>query len=166
MKYKPPCLGFAFGLSIPFLMMITVILSMHPTWRSSGLTHLGHVKFLSFSLKKIEKTIIFLAELRNFQHIFRCMCVCIYIYIYIYIYNWKKNSTDHHLAIINLFQCPWCNGYRRRKWTRRHEFKSWTKLIGFHIALIPLGKVWIQLFSLQLWVNSRADWVLQPWWSN
>ena len=23
-------------------------------------------------------------------------------------------------------RCPWCNGYRRRKWTRRHEFKSWT----------------------------------------
>ena len=63
------------------------------------------------------------------------------------------------------FRCPWCNGYRHRKWTRRHEFKSWTKLIAFHIALIPLGKVWIQLFSLQLWVNSRADWVLQPWWS-
>ena len=20
--------------------------------------------------------------------------------------------------------CPWCNGYRRRKWTRQHEFKS------------------------------------------
>ena len=50
-----------------------------------------------------------------------------------------------------------CNGYRRRKWTRRHEFKSWTRLIAFHIALIPLGKIWIQLFSLQLWVNSRAD---------
>ena len=30
-------------------------------------------------------------------------------------------------------------------------------LIAFHIALIPLGKVWIQLFSLQLWVNSRVD---------
>ena len=30
-------------------------------------------------------------------------------------------------------------------------------LIAFHIALIPLDKVWIQLFSLQLWVNSRAD---------
>ena len=29
-----------------------------------------------------------------------------------------------------------------------------------------LGKVWIQLFSLQLWVNSRADWVLQPEWGN
>ena len=55
----------------------------------------------------------------------------------------------------------WCNAYCRQKWTRRHEFKSWTKLIAFHIALIPLGKVWIQLFSLHLWVNRRADWVLQ-----
>ena len=55
------------------------------------------------------------------------------------------------------YVCPWCNRYRRRNWTRRHEFKSWTRLIAFHIALIPLGKVWIQLFSLQLWVNSRTD---------
>ena len=54
-------------------------------------------------------------------------------------------------------RCPWCSRYRRRNWTRRHEFKSWTRLIAFHIALIPLGKVWIQLFSLQLWVNSRTD---------
>ena len=37
----------------------------------------------------------------------------------------------------------WCNGYRLWKWTRRHEFKSWTRLIAFHIALIPSGKVWI-----------------------
>ena len=57
---------------------------------------------------------------------------------------------------------PWCNCYRRCKWTRRHEFKSWTRLIAFHIALIPLGKVWIQLFSLRLWVNCRTDCVLQP----
>ena len=64
------------------------------------------------------------------------------------------------------WRCPSCNGYRRRKWTRRHEFKSWTWLTAFHIALIPLRKVWIQLFSLQLWVNSRADWVLQPWWGS
>ena len=41
-------------------------------------------------------------------------------------------------------RCQWCNWYRRRIWTRRHEFKSWTRLIAFHIALIPLGKVWIQ----------------------
>ena len=24
---------------------------------------------------------------------------------------------------IVLWGCPWCNGYRRRKWTRWHEFK-------------------------------------------
>ena len=54
-------------------------------------------------------------------------------------------------------RCPCCSRYSRRKWTRRHEFKSWTRLIAFHIALIPLGKLWIQLFSLQLWVNSRTD---------
>ena len=46
------------------------------------------------------------------------------------------------------------------------KFKSSTRLIAFHIALIPLGKVWIQLFSLQLWINSRADRVLQPWLAN
>ena len=40
------------------------------------------------------------------------------------------------------WRCPWCNGYRRKKWTRWHEFKSWARLIAFHIALIPLGKVW------------------------
>ena len=63
-------------------------------------------------------------------------------------------------------RCSWYNGYRRRKWTLRQEFNSWTSLIAFRMALIPFGKVWIQLFSLQLCVNSRADWVLQPWWGN
>ena len=70
------------------------------------------------------------------------------------------------LIVKKIWRCPWCNGYRRRKWTRRHEFKSWTRLIAFPIALIPLGKVWIQSFTLQLWVNSRANWVLQSWWGN
>ena len=36
---------------------------------------------------------------------------------------------------------PWCNGYRCRKWSRRHEFKSWTRLFVFHIVLIPLENV-------------------------
>ena len=61
------------------------------------------------------------------------------------------------ISIIPFRRCPWCNGYHHRIWTRRYEFKSWTWLIAFHIALIPLGKVWIQIFSLQLWVNIRAD---------
>ena len=75
-------------------------------------------------------------------------------------------TLSNSIVKFQKWRCPWCNGYRRKKWTRRHEFKSSTKLIVFHIALIPLGKLWIQLFSLQLWVNSRADWFLQPWWGN
>ena len=39
------------------------------------------------------------------------------------------------------WRCPWCNGYRRRKWTRWHEFKSWIRLIAFHIALIPMNPI-------------------------
>ena len=27
------------------------------------------------------------------------------------------------------------------EWTRRYEFKSSTRLIAFHLALIPFGKV-------------------------
>ena len=79
---------------------------------------------------------------------------------------------EHYLEVkrkqscLGFEACPWCNGYRHRKWTQRQEFKSWTRLIAFHIALIHLGKVWIQLFPLQLWVNNREDWVLQPWWGN
>ena len=54
-----------------------------------------------------------------------------------------------------------CNGYPCWKWTWKTKFKSWMRLIAFHMALIPLGKVWIQLFSLQLWANSRADWLFK-----
>ena len=46
-----------------------------------------------------------------------------------------------YITFSNMWRCPWCSHYRRRKWTRRHEFKSSTRLIAFHIALIPLGKV-------------------------
>ena len=69
-----------------------------------------------------------------------------------------KDVTGFFKSIfIGYWRCPWCNGYRHGKCTRQHEFISWTRLVAFHIALIPLGKVWIQLFSLQLWVNSRTD---------
>ena len=58
-----------------------------------------------------------------------------------------KNPTNHYTKSSILISCsyywtyPWCHGYHRRKWTRRYEFKSWTILIAFYIALIPLGKV-------------------------
>ena len=62
-------------------------------------------------------------------------------------FSWAGCYQEHHVVR----RCPWCNVYRR------HEFKSPTRLVAFHIALIPLGKVWIQLFSPQLWINSRVD---------
>ena len=71
----------------------------------------------------------------------------IFIYIYICVCVCMNTSCG----------ASWCNGYHLRKWTQWHKFKSWTGLIAFHIALILLEKVWIQLFSLQLWVNSRTD---------
>ena len=53
--------------------------------------------------------------------------------------SFKNNVTS--IIFAYEVRCPWCNGYRHRKGTRRHEFKSWTRLIAFHIALITLGKV-------------------------
>ena len=51
----------------------------------------------------------------------------IYIYIYIYIYiEWLKFNGKSVCS----WRCQWCNGYRRRKRTRRHEFKSWLKFNG------------------------------------
>ena len=89
----------------------------------------------------------------------KCFVICV-LYVRNTFCRVSSASCLFCYKAIFLWQCPWCNGYRRRKWTRWHEFKSWTRLSAFHIALIPLGKVWIQLFSLQLWVNSRTDWVL------
>ena len=36
-----------------------------------------------------------------------------------------------------------------------NEFKSLIRIFAFYIALITLGK--IQLFNLQIWMNSRTD---------
>ena len=70
------------------------------------------------------------------------------IYIYIYIYNFHhttcESMCDTLPSTATNQRCPWCSRYRRRKWARRYEFKSCTRMIAFHIALIPLGKVWIQ----------------------
>ena len=80
-------------------------------------------------------------------------------YFYFFTFNLPPFMTIWPLCRVLDYtrRCSWCNSYRRRKSTRQHEFKSWTRLIAFHIALIPLGKLWIQLFSLHLRVNSRAD---------
>ena len=51
-----------------------------------------------------------------------------------------ENFDNVHLEAATKCIPTWCSRYRRRKWTRRHEFKSWPRLIAFHIALIPWGR--------------------------
>ena len=74
----------------------------------------------------------------------------------------KKPWISCALSYI-IVQCPLRH---RADITVMQKLNTWMRLIAFHIAPIPLGKVWIQLFSLQLWVNSKTDKVLQPWLGN
>ena len=64
--------------------------------------------FLTFALDSFEKS--FKSKLLGFYH-----------------FLWKYQTIKRIL----FWRCPWCNGCRRRKWTRRHEFKYWTRLIAF-----------------------------------
>ena len=73
----------------------------------------------------------------------------------------EKEKYEHQQSLDLSFNFPkrvngsTCNAtVIARKWTHITKFKSWLKLFVFHIALIALEKEWIQLFSLQLWVNS------------
>ena len=50
----------------------------------------------------------------------RIRCVCV-------LWVWMSVSIRR---VCVLRACPWCNGYRHRNWTRRHEFKSWTDCIS------------------------------------
>ena len=69
------------------------------------------------------------------------LLICLFLHRMKRKLNWSK---------CNLKRRSWCNSYRRMKWIRQHVFKFRTRLFAFHIAVIPLGKVWIQLFSPQL----------------
>ena len=51
-----------------------------------------------------------------------------------------------------------CMSYHCRKWTDKSSSNPWRTCLYFTV-LIPLGMVWVQLFSLQ-WVNHWADWLL------
>ena len=64
----------------------------------------------------------------------------------IWVGNFLQNGSARGVMVIVVG-----NGYGD---TSSKPERDW---LHFIIALIPLGKVWIQLFSLQLRVNSRAD---------
>ena len=62
------------------------------------------------------------------------------------------NKKEHNIIISRVISRNYSyiitiiNDYHRMKWTRRTKFKSLRGLFGFHIAIIPLAKVWIQKF--------------------
>ena len=67
----------------------------------------------------------------------------------------KNEFSSIQLSIVTYMfaykrRCPWCNGYRRRNWTR-HEFKSWTDCISH--STNTLGKGYESNYS----PPSRAD---------
>ena len=72
----------------------------------------------------------------------------------------QSYSSAEMQSVYSAAPASWWNIYRCRKRTRQPESKSWTRLFVFHVALIYLGKVGIQLLSLQLQVNRRVDWTL------
>ena len=67
------------------------------------------------------------------------------IITYSYQYNWSFGDFHSIMAIV------------MGEWTLLSEFKSWMRLFTFHVVQIPLGEERIQLFSLLLWIKSRAD---------
>ena len=125
----------------------------------------GWWKYTWIKFRFIVKNVVLLIR-RNFRENWLRYSLCYFQHLLPVLFiEYLRETTVHKYLnkykicslLLEIGRCPWCNGYRLRKWTRRHEFKSWTIQIAFHIALIPLGKVWIQLFSLQLWGNSRTD---------
>ena len=55
-----------------------------------------------------------------------------------------------HSSGLQLTKRLWRIGYCQKKWTQKHEFKFWTKLFMFDIALISMGEAWINLFFFLL----------------
>ena len=104
---------------------------------------------LSFQVLCESMNILFASRIFLFMAVYRNLRTSVFFSVI----WWSSLRTEISVtqSIGNkLYSSPsWCSRYRRRNWTRRYEFKSSTRLIAFHIALIPLGKVGIQLFSLQ-----------------
>ena len=62
-----------------------------------------------------------------------------------------------HIELRSEIRHSWYNGYRYWKWS---EFNPKMRLFAFNIALMPLGKVWIQLFFPELSANCWSDYDL------
>ena len=152
MKCNQSYLGFELVSPCPFPMMITI------TPRAPPYIYISHIhtytEYWIMEKKKKKKNRI---DINRWMMMFQ------------FLGNIEMDSPQSLCATIRHFsnwqlltsheqrRCPWCFGGACGVMViivgNRHGN---TRLIAFHIVLIHLGKVWIQLFSLQLWVNSRA----------
>ena len=71
----------------------------------------------------------------------------------------KHKISYYMIQLLRVYEerCSWFNSYCCWKWVRWPEFKNWMMVFAFYIAQIHLGKVWMQLFFLQRWINSGTD---------
>ena len=131
-KRTRPCTNpFVTAPSAPITIGITITFMFQSFFNSLARSRYLSLFSLSFSFilwsvgtaKSAIRQVLFLFYFHYF--------LFIYLFIYLFLLTIIRSGR----------KCPWCNAYRRRIWARRHEFKSWTRLIAFHIALIPLGKV-------------------------
>ena len=109
--------------------------------------------FLSFFNLPHEKSQSLFCWVKNFSAVYHIYILISYYYLTIlmHIKGIFLNTRFSEGAL------RWHNGYHYRKWKWQRKFKAWTGLFAFDIALSPLGKEYIQLFSPQLSVNSRVD---------
>ena len=95
-------------------------------WDSLGITTFlsHHKKLQTLIMGSLQRYVISLIkfEIAIYIYIYICVCVCVCLYAC----------------------CPWC--YCHWKWTGKPEFKSWTRLLAFHIVLIPLDQINYSLF--------------------
>ena len=71
-----------------------------------------------------------------------------WIWRYFWLIDWLIDILILLNNDMNMFwRWPWCNGYRCGKWTRRHEFKSWKRLISISHSTNTVGKGMNPIYS-------------------
>ena len=92
----------------------------------------------------------------DYIYIYMCVCVCVCVCVWVSVSVWREKRKVSEKKREKVRMRSRCNSDLCRKWIPWLEFKSLKKLF----AIIPMKKAWIQLVSLQRWVNIRADWAL------
>ena len=85
----------------------------------------------------------------------RIVCMLKSLLFIVYIMFQLVHSPTFFRCNMHLYRrmCLGHNSYHHWKWIQQPKFKSLIRLFAFYIALIPLGKIWIQLVSSHLIVS-------------